>query len=240
MGSLIVIFIFLLASLVLFIRWKDSSVNLAAEDSFAMKHFGWRWKTFDFVLLSLATCGLSLFYFAYTSVEKLEATSDGKSFSLRFKMLICIILVGYTELFDMASTEFILEDHMREAGETMTIIGLLLQLAASVLFITLSFSIKKHLEQMLLKEGLPQQLSGVMCFFFPIIYQYYIIVNAEKRHADLATVARAQAQTADAQSAAQEARLDRLRQLAELKEQGALSEEEFQTEKKRILDESRE
>lgn len=240
MGNLVAMFIIMLVGLVLFIRWKDSSVNWAAEDSFAMKHFGWRWKTSDFVLLALATCGVSVFYFAYTSVDKLQAASGVKSSSLRFRVLICIILLLYAELSGMSANEFILEQRMLEAGGMMVVIGLLLQLASIVLLITLSFSIKKHLEQMLLEEGLPQQLSGVMCFFFPIVYQYYIIVNAEKRHAGLATVARAQTQTADAQPDAQEARLDRLRQLAELKEQGALSEEEFQTEKRKILDEGRE
>lgn len=236
MGSLVVIFIILLASLLVYARWKDSSVNMATEDSFAMKHFGCRWKTFDFVLLALATCGVSVLYFAYTSVDKFQAAPGDKPSPLRFRMLICIILLLYAELFDMAASEFVLEQGMLEAGGMMVIISLLLRLAQLVLLITLSFSIKKHLERMLLEEGLPQQLNGVMCFLFPIFYQYYIIVNAEKRHAGLAAVARAQAQPAGAHPATQEARLDRLRQLAELKEQGALSEEEFQTEKKKILD----
>lgn len=240
MGNLIAIFIILLVGLVLFIRWKDSSVNWAAEDSFAMKHFGWRWKTSDFVLLALATCGLSVYYFAYTSVDKLQAASGVKSSNLRFKVLLCVILLLYAELSGTSANEFILDQRMPEAGGMMAIITLLLQLAEVVLLITLSFSMKKHLEQMLLAEGLPQQLNGVMCFFFPIVYQYYIIVNAEKRHAGLAAVARAQTQTADAQPDAQEVRLDKLRQLAELKEQGALSEEEFQTEKRKILDEGQE
>lgn len=239
MGNIIAIFIILVVGLVLFIRWKDSSVNWAAEDSFAMKHFGWRWKTSDFVLLALATCGVSVYYFAYTSVGKLQTASGVKSSNLRFKVLLCVILLLYAELSGTSANEFIL-DRMPEAGGMMAIITLLLQLAEVVLLITLSFSMKKHLEQMLLAEGLPQQLSGIMCFFFPIVYQYYIIVNAEKRHAGLATVARAQAQTADVQPDAQEVRLDRLRQLADLKEQGALSEEEFQKEKRKILDEGRE
>ena len=52
MGNLVLIIILLLVGLVLFGRWKDSSVNMmaAAEDSFAMRYFGWRWKTFALVL----------------------------------------------------------------------------------------------------------------------------------------------------------------------------------------------
>lgn len=246
MGNLVFLIIALLAGLVLFARWKDSSANMmaAAEDSFAMRHFGWRWKTFDFVLLGLFSFSLSIFYFAYTSAARMK-TADGGADSLRIKVLICIFLLLYAGMCDTSAVEFAAEQRMFDASDVMIIVGVLLELAEIVLLIVLSFGMKKRLEQMLLEEGLPQRLNGFLCFFFPIVYQYYVIVNAEKRHAALAAVARAQVQTAtprpeDAQPAAQDDRLDRLRQLAGLKEQGALSEEEFQAEKRRILGEDRE
>lgn len=246
MGNLVLIIILLLVGLVLFGRWKDSSVNMmaAAEDSFAMRYFGWRWKTFDFVLLGLFSCSLSTFYFAYTAAKRMD-TADGGAGSLRVKVLICIFLLFYASLCDASAVEFASEQRMFEAAGVMVIAGVLLYLAEIALLIVFSFGMKKRLEQMLLEEGLPQRLNGFLCFFFPIVYQYYVIVNAEKRHAALAAVARAQVQTVaprpeDAQPAAQDDRLDRLRQLAGLKEQGALSEEEFQAEKRRILGEDRE
>ncbi len=245
MGTLGSIIILLLAGLVLFARRKDSSADMmAAEDSFAVRHFGWRWKTFDFVLLALFSYSLSVFYFAYTSAKRMK-TADGGGDSLRVKVLICIFLLLYAGLCDTSAAEFATDQRMFDAADVMVIACALLDLAGLVLLIVLSFDMKKRLEQMLLEDGLPQRLNGFLCFLFPIVYQYYVIVNAEKRHAALAAVARAQVQAAaprpeDAQTAARDDRLDRLRQLAGLKEQGVLSEEEFEAEKRRILGEDRE
>ena len=67
-----------------------------------------------------------------------------------------------------------------EDGLESAVIMLFFCLVECILLIYISFKSRSSLEAMFANSGMARRLSGIWCFFFPGMYQYYTIYNIEE------------------------------------------------------------
>lgn len=181
--------------------------------------------TWQFVLLSIGTFGMWNAFWLYTFSEKINHYEKRTVIHLSIP-IIALVLFACA---DAVSGE------ISPYKKDEQIILALMTLASVILDICISFMSKPVLEKMLAENGTARRLNGVLCFILPGYYQYYIIRNAEKYSRNEAAL-RSYAPTPDNHGESKQAdRLAQVEKLAELRQSGAISEEEFIAEKKKIL-----
>lgn len=204
-------------------------------NTFASKYFNINMSTFDVLLLSFPTLGLSFWYAGYQIGESLYTYDKQAKYLKIFSILIPVI--NLWELFIVmcicGGITLMISDITVDGYElSLLIITITMNIAGLINFILLlcfSLQSRKFIDKLLTENSTPQPQSTFLCIIFPIIYQYYIIYNAESRFAKKdATGAKPVAQP-------QEEKFTQLEKLAKLKEEGILSEEEFIAEKKKLL-----
>lgn len=179
------------------------------------QYFKLTWSTWIFILLNVATLGLFYFMWIWKFINKISPDFD-KSTN-RTLAIIAFSLYGWMEVIGAA------EDEMGTAGA----ISGLFYLVYLVLIITLSFRTKKSFEQFLFNNNYRIMLNGFWCFLIPFLYQYYIAFNAEEIWQKKCLQANPGQQANDVS--------DKIARLKEMLDNGTISEEEFETAKKKLL-----
>lgn len=118
---------------------------------FARTQFGLSWGTFVFYLLSCVTYLLLMFNWMWDFTNRVSSDMTRGT-----NKVLLILYYAFLPL------------------------SIFLPVSA-VLMIVLSFRTRRELELMLAAHGMPQQLSGFLCFIFPFLYQYYVVYHAEER-----------------------------------------------------------
>ena len=99
-------------------------------------------------------------------------------------------------------------------------------IASCVLWIVLSLKINPDIEKFLQSEGKPYKPKIIWSIIFPFYYQYYLLYNRDK----LTESTNLPPQNNGGKSLAEQ-----IARLKELKDQGALSDKEFEEAKNKLL-----
>ena len=216
-------------------RSQKNTNSDVRNNTFASKYFNINISTLDLVLLSMPTLGLSFWYAAYQIGKGLYAHNNQAKHLPIFAILMPVITLWeffVVSFICVGITLTISDITVDEYNLSLSIISIATNIGGLINYILmLCFSLqsRKYIDRLLAENSISQPQSTFLCIIFPIIYQYYIIYNAESRFAKKdATGAKPVAQP-------QEEKFTQLEKLAKLKEEGILSEEEFIAEKKKLL-----
>lgn len=179
------------------------------------QYFKLTWSTWIFILINVATFGTFYFIWIWKFINKISSDFDKNT--NRTLTIIAFALIGWSE---------VMEDAEQGMGTGGAVSGLF-YLIYLVLIITLSFRTKKSFEQFLLKNNYNIVLNGFWCFLIPFWYQYYIAFNAEEIWQKKSLQAAPAPQQNDVS--------DKIAKLKEMLDNGTISEEEFETAKKKLL-----
>lgn len=194
---------------------------------FGEREFGTNQTTMKFFLTIVATCNFYFFAWIFNLVKEVNE----KQKRIEINEILPFVAVGLSFwgiYFQAFVIYFIFDKSMFEA---INALSTLCSLGCFGLILYLSFKTRAAIHVILLQNNLYVPLNVVFTIIFPLIYQYYCLRNAEERFA------KKSAQAVNVQpSPAVKSKAEQLEELAKLKESGVLSEEEFQAEKKKILE----
>ena len=173
------------------------------------------WSTWIFILINVATFGLFYLIWIWKFINKISPDFDRST--NRTLTIIAFSCFGWMDVIGE------IEEEMGTGGA----LSGLFYLAYLVLIITLSFRTKKSFEQFLFNNNYKIVLNGFWCFLIPFWYQYYIAFNAEEIWQKKCLQAAPAPQANDVS--------DKIAKLKEMLDNGTISEEEFETAKKKLL-----
>lgn len=179
------------------------------------QYFKLSWSTFIFILLNVATWGLFYLIWIWRFINKISPDFDRNT--NRTLAIIAFAFYGWSQAVEYAEPE---------VGTGGALSGLF-SLIYCVLIIVLSFRTKKSFEQFLFNNNCKIMLNGFFCFIIPFWYQYYIAYNAEEIWQKKCLQAPPAPQPTDVS--------DKIAKLKEMLDSGTISEEEFETAKKKLL-----
>lgn len=185
------------------------------KEKLASRVFDVHQSTLYFVLLSLISLGFIYWYWLVVLVKKLN----------RYDANISIAL-------PIAAASLSAWSAMMYSSVETTPLGVLLSLVEIIILVALSFKIRYPLEKIFQSQNMPYKMSSVWTFFLPGYYQYYIITNIEEIYSRRVTSAAANEGRQKSESS-----LEKLERLAQLRQNGTITEEEFQQYKNKILHE---
>ncbi len=195
---------------------------------FGEKEFGTNQTTMKFFLTILATC--NFYYFAW--IFNLVKEVNEKQTRIKINEILPFVITGLSFWGVYLQSFFIFFIFNKSTLETFTILINLGSLTCFGLIIYLSFKTRAAIHIILLQQNLYVPLNIFFTIIFPLIYQYYCLRNAEERFAKNSN----QYVNTQPTSSTVKSKTEQLEELAKLKETGVLSEEEFQAEKKKILE----
>lgn len=195
---------------------------------FGEREFGTNQTTMKFFLTILATC--NFYYFAW--IFNLVKEVNEKQTRIKINEILPFVIAGLSFWGVYLQSFFIFFIFNKSTLETFTILINLGSLTCFGLIIYLSFKTRAAIHIILLQQNLYVPLNIFFTIIFPLIYQYYCLRNAEERFAKNSN----QYVNTQSTSSTVKSKTEQLEELAKLKETGVLSEEEFQAEKKKILE----
>lgn len=195
---------------------------------FGEREFGTNQTTMKFFLTILATC--NFYYFAW--IFNLVKEVNEKQTRIKINEILPFVITGLSFWGVYLQSFFIFFIFNKSTLETFTILINLGSLTCFGLIIYLSFKTRAAIHIILLQQNLYVPLNIFFTIIFPLIYQYYCLRNAEERFAKNSN----QYVNTQSTSSTVKSKTEQLEELAKLKETGVLSEEEFQAEKKKILE----
>lgn len=175
------------------------------------------WSTLMFVAMNIATLNTFMYIWIWRFTNRMS--EDINRARNRTIAILIFAFIGWSSAISaMTFSPF-------------AVFGPLLSIAAVILIICLSFLTRPAYEKFLRESGTPINLNGFLCFIIPFYYQYYLLYNAATVSASQnAVYAAASAPAAPADDIA-----TKIEKLSKLKESGAISEEQFEAAKKKLL-----
>ncbi|QTA86187.1 SHOCT domain-containing protein [Desulfonema magnum] len=169
-------------------------------------------KTLNMVLLTFATGGIYTILWLYRNYSIIDEITETKTINDTFVIWIAVC-VGLGSLFGSSY------------DQALMIIGGILSIASTVLYIVCAFKMKTCLQNYVLnKFKMEFPMNGFYTFIFSIFYINYCINDLGKLES------RQRVKSSEYENIAQQ-----LEKLAELKEKGIINEEEFNSQKAKLL-----
>lgn len=186
------------------------------------KQFEVNRKTFAFFVLSCLSCHFYLWYWCVQLVKKINIELQKEIISptyifiaASFYLMYLAIPTGNVELYALVFGA--------EVAIIIAIIGMLCGLIPWGLSIFISIKMKNGMDELFLNNNIHINTSMIWAVIFPIFYQYYLLSCVKNREIISSTKIDSVSQ---------------LEKLAELKDKGILTEQEFEEKKKSILEAS--
>lgn len=201
---------------------KSTAQSIRFSDKFTITDLD----TWKFVLLTIGTVGMWHSFWLYTFSESLNKNEKRTAIHLEIP-IIAMVVASYSGIFS--------EIPSRDKESAMVLF--LLTSVYVILELCISFMSKPVLEKMLAENGTPRRLNGFLCFLLPGFYQYYVIRKAEEHFSNEDAIRISMSAQATTPVSTNVNKIEQIEKLAELKKSGAIIDEEFVTEKKRILSE---
>jgi len=180
--------------------------------------------TLKFVLLTIGTGGM----WAYVWMFNLCDTINRHEKHTVIHLALPVVSMIFAFIYDIYNGLALADPDI----ETFLFIMSLVDIA---LVVTMSFMTKGPLEAMLAEYKMPLKLNPFFCVIFAICYQYYTIVNIEEYYKNKLVVQKAMSQEQMPAQNKQNEKFDQLERLSKLKQEGAITAEEFEAEKKKLL-----
>lgn len=137
-----------------------------SEEKFRNKFCNTEMRTLKFFLLSLVSMNFWMYFWLYSFVKTINK-HEGREIIPPSLPIISMIFHFLYIVFEGNELEYV-------------VISLIFCIVEYILLIYMSFKSRPSLEAMFANSGMERRLSGVWCFFFPGIYQYYTIYNIEE------------------------------------------------------------
>lgn len=139
---------------------------MVSEEKFRNKFCNTEMRTLKFFLLSLVSMNFWMYFWLYSFVKTINK-HEGREVISPSLPIISMVSHFFSLLFE-------------EGGLESAVIMLFFCLVECILLIYISFKSRSSLEAMFANSGMARRLSGIWCFFFPGMYQYYTIYNIEE------------------------------------------------------------